>query len=155
MDSAETGDVLDIYAAAGMPQPALSDLTPEFVRKAQEADNPQLAIEALRKLVLTESRKATRSNVIRQRMFSEGVAELMFRYTNQQLTSAQVIAELVKLAREVAAEASGGSGSPRSSARTNWRSTTRSRRTSRPSRSRERTCSPRSPATSSRSCSVT
>jgi type I restriction enzyme R subunit len=91
-----------------MPQPALSDLTPEFVRKAQEADNPQLAIEALRKLVLTESRKVTRSNVIRQRLFSDGVAELMTKYTNQQLTSAQVIAELVKLAREVSAEASRG-----------------------------------------------
>jgi type I restriction enzyme R subunit len=108
VNSAETGEVLDIYAAAGMPQPALSDLTPEFVRKAQEADNPQLAIEALRKLVLTESRKVTRSNVIRQRLFSDGVAELMTKYTNQQLTSAQVIAELVKLAREVSAEASRG-----------------------------------------------
>ena len=108
VDSSETGEVLDIYAAAGLPQPALSDLTPEFVRTAQEADNPQLAIEALRTLVLTESRRATGGNVIRERLFSDGVAELMNRYTNSQLTSAQVIAELVKLAREVSVEASRG-----------------------------------------------
>lgn len=107
-DSAETGEVLDIYAAAGMPQPELSDLTPDFVRKAQQATNPHLAIEALRKLVLAESRQATRSNAIRQRLFSERVTELMNRYTNQQLTSAEVIAALVALAKEVSAEASRG-----------------------------------------------
>ncbi len=52
--------------------------------------------------------QATRNNVIRQRAFSERVAELMAKYTNQQLTSAEVIAELVALAKEVAAEADRG-----------------------------------------------
>lgn len=45
---------------------------------------------------------------MRQRAFSERIAEIMNRYTNQQLTSAEVIAELVELAKEVAAEASRG-----------------------------------------------
>ncbi len=104
-DSTETGEVIDIYQAAGMPKPQLSDLNPAFIAKAQQADNPHLAIEALRKLVLSESCRVTRSNVIRERMFSERVAELMNRYTNQQLTSAEVIAELVALAQEVSKEA--------------------------------------------------
>lgn len=51
---------------------------------------------------------ASRGNLVRQRAFSERIAEIMFRYTNQQLTSAEVIAELVELAKEVAAEASRG-----------------------------------------------
>ena len=50
----------------------------------------------------------TRHNVVRQRTFSDRVTELMTKYTNQQLTSAQVIAELVELAKEVAAEANRG-----------------------------------------------
>ncbi|WP_354236586.1 type I restriction endonuclease subunit R [Arthrobacter sp. UYEF3] len=103
-----SGDVLDIYEAAGMPKPSLDDLTPEFIAKTQQARNPQLAIEALRKLISDETVTATRNNVIRQRAFSERITELMKKYTNQQLTSAEVIAELVELAREVAAEANRG-----------------------------------------------
>ncbi|MGP9837193.1 type I restriction endonuclease subunit R [Arthrobacter sp. 179] len=103
-----TGEVLDIYEAAGMPKPSLSDLTPEFVAKTQKARNPQLAIEALRKLVADESAKSTKHNTIRQRAFSERITELMNKYTNQQLTSAEVIAELVELAKEVAEESQRG-----------------------------------------------
>jgi type I restriction enzyme R subunit len=104
-----SGEVLDIYEAAGMPKPSLDDLTPEFIAKTQQARNPQLAIEALRKLIADETVTATRNNVIRQRAFSERITELMKKYTNQQLTSAEVIAELVELAREVASEANRGS----------------------------------------------
>jgi type I restriction enzyme, R subunit len=101
-------EVLDVYEAAGMPRPTLDDLTPEFVAAAQAAHNPHLAIEALRRLINEESLKVTRNNVVRRRAFSDRVAELMTRYTNQQLTSAEVIAELIAVARDVAAEARRG-----------------------------------------------
>ncbi|GAB3127411.1 HsdR family type I site-specific deoxyribonuclease [Glaciibacter psychrotolerans] len=104
-----SGDVLDIYEAAGMPKPALDDLSADFISKTQKARNPQLAIEALRKLLTEESKRSTQNNLVRQRAFSERISELMNKYTNQQLTSAEVIAELVALAREVAAEAERGS----------------------------------------------
>jgi len=106
--SAVSGDVLDIYEAAGMPKPTLTDLSPEFLAKAQQARNKHLAIEALRKLIADGSAKSTRNNVIRARAFSERVSELMTKYTNQQLTSAEVIAALVELAKEVATEADRG-----------------------------------------------
>ncbi|GAA4379588.1 type I restriction endonuclease subunit R [Agromyces bauzanensis] len=104
----DAGDVVDIYEAAGMPRPSLSQLTPEFARRAQQARNPQLAIEALRDLLLEESAAVSRGNLVRERAFSARIAELMNKYTNQQLTSAEVIAELVELAREVAAEGNRG-----------------------------------------------
>jgi len=107
-DSTVPGEVLDIYAAAGMSKPSLMDLGPEFVRRTQEAANPHLAIEALRDLVAKESIKSTGTNTLRQQAFSDRIAELMRKYTNQQLTSAEVIAELIALAREVVAEASRG-----------------------------------------------
>ncbi|MDJ0312696.1 type I restriction endonuclease subunit R [Arthrobacter sp. H35-D1] len=103
-----SGEVLDIYSAAGMPKPSLDDLTPEFIAKTKAAKNPQLAIEALRKLVAEESVVTTRNNIVRQRAFSERITELMKKYTNQQLTSAEVIAELVEMAKEIAAEANRG-----------------------------------------------
>jgi len=106
--STASGEVVDIYDAAGMPKPSLSDLNPDFVRKTQEANNPHLAIEALRKMLTEESARVTQNNVVRQRAFSERIVELMTKYTNQQLTSAEVIAEMVALAREVAAEGNRG-----------------------------------------------
>lgn len=46
--------------------------------------------------------------MVRQRAFAERIAELINKYTNQQLTSAEVIAELVEMAKEVAAESKRG-----------------------------------------------
>jgi type I restriction enzyme R subunit len=106
--STATGEIVDIYDAAGLPKPSLSELGPEFQLKAQKAENPHLAIEALRDLLTEEAMKATRNNLVRQRAFSERLKELMNRYTNQQLTSAEVIAELIEMAKEVAAEADRG-----------------------------------------------
>ncbi|QEW04632.1 type I restriction endonuclease subunit R [Microbacterium lushaniae] len=108
-DSIAPGDVLDIYEAAGLPRLALDDLGPEYLAKAQSAPNPHLAIEALRKSLADAGSTVTHGNIVRQRAFSERIAEIMNRYTNQQLTSAEVIAELVELAKDVAAEASRGS----------------------------------------------
>jgi type I restriction enzyme R subunit len=76
----------------------------------QEQRNPHLAIEALRRLVEQEMRKVTKHNIVRQQSFSDRLAELMRRYTNQSLTAAQIIAELVAIAKEVSADARRGEG---------------------------------------------
>lgn len=102
-------EVLDIYDAAGLPRLTLDNLGPEYLAEAQKASNPQLAIEALRKSLVDASATATRGNLVRQHAFSERISAVMARYTNQQLTAAEVIAELVALAKDVAAEASRGS----------------------------------------------
>lgn len=107
-DSTASDGIVDIYDAAGLPKPSLSDLTPEFEAKAASASNPHLAIEALRAVITEEAVRATKSNVVRQRAFSERLTDLMRRYTNQQLTSAEVIAELIAMAKEVAAEGNRG-----------------------------------------------
>lgn len=106
--SVESGDVLDIYDAAGMPKPSLADLNVDFLTKAAHARNPNLAIEALRTLITEESRKAARHNIVRQRAFSQKLQDLMVRYTNSTLTSAEVIAAMVEMAQEVAHEAQRG-----------------------------------------------
>lgn len=104
VESTASGRIIDIYEAAGMPKPSLTDLTPEFEARTQEADNPHLAIEALRDLLTQEVARSTRGNLVRNKAFSERIRELMNRYTNQQLTSAEVISELIALAKEAAAE---------------------------------------------------
>ncbi len=104
----EAGGVTDIYAAAGIDRPDLSHLDDAFIKRMQEQRNPHLAIEALRRLVEQEMRKVTKHNIVRQQSFSDRLAELMRRYTNQSLTAAQIIAEVVELAKEIAADARRG-----------------------------------------------
>jgi type I restriction enzyme, R subunit len=106
----EAGGVTDIYAAAGIERPDLSHLDDAFIRRMQEQRNPHLAIEALRRLVEQEMRRVTKHNIVRQQSFSDRLAELMRRYTNQNLTAAQIIAELVAMAKEVSADACRGDG---------------------------------------------
>jgi type I restriction enzyme R subunit len=103
-ESTESGEVVDIYEAAGIEKPTLSDLGPAWAAKAERSSNAHLAIEALRAVLNEESASATSNNIVRQRAFSERITELMNRYTNSQLTSAEVIAELIELAKEIAAE---------------------------------------------------
>ena len=106
--STASGEIVDIYEAAGIPKPTLSDLGPEFQVKAQAATNPHLAIEALRALLIEESDQGHPAQPGPPAAFSERIAELMRKYTNQQLTSAEVIAELIEMAKEVAAEGNRG-----------------------------------------------
>ena len=104
----EAGGITDIYAAAGIDRPDLSHLDQAFIQRMQRSKHPHLAIEALRRLVEQEMRRVTRHNVVRQRSFSDRLTELMRKYTNQQLTAAEIIAEVIALAREVSADAERG-----------------------------------------------
>jgi type I restriction enzyme, R subunit len=101
----EAGGITDIYAAAGIERPDLSHLDDTYIERLQEARNPHLAIEALRHLIEQEMRKVTRHNLVRQHSFSGRLLALMRKYTNQQLTAAEIIAELVAMAKEVSADA--------------------------------------------------
>ena len=67
-----------------------------------------MCIRDRRATLTDESSKVSRNNIVRQREFSERIATLMRKYTNQQITSAEVIAELIELAKEVAAEGDRG-----------------------------------------------
>lgn len=107
-EATATGAITDIYEAAGIPRPSIQALTPEMLDGFQRAEHPHLAIEALRDLLVQEARAATSGNVVRQKAFSERISELMRRYTNQQLTAAEVITELAAIAQEVAAEGERG-----------------------------------------------
>ena len=104
----EAGGVTDLYEAAGIPRPDLSHLDEAFLKKMQEARNPHLAIEALRRLIDQEMRKVTKHNIVRQQSFADRLLELMRKYTNQNLSAAEVIAEMVRMAKEVSADARRG-----------------------------------------------
>jgi len=101
-------EVVDIYAAAEIAPPDFNDLTPAALAQAQRSSNPHLAIEALRDAILTEAARAAGASLVRQRAFSERLSDVMLRYTNSQLTAAEVLFELFEMAKDLAAEARRG-----------------------------------------------
>ena len=104
----DSDEVIDIYAAAEIAPPDFNDLTPAALARAQQSSNPHLAIEALRDAILAEAARATGASLVRQRAFSERLSALMLRYTNSQLSAAEVLIELFEMAKDLAAEAKRG-----------------------------------------------
>ena len=100
--------LVPLEAAAEISRPNFDDLTPAMLEQARRSASPHLAIEALRDALLAEADRATGRNLVRQRAFSERLAALMVRYTNAQLSAAEVLAELYAMAQDIAAEARRG-----------------------------------------------
>ena len=104
----EAGGVKSIYDLAGIGRQDLSHLDEAFLNRMRDHRNPHLAIEALRSLIEQEMRAVTRHNVVAQQSFADRLAALMRQYTNQNLTAAQIIAELVEMAKRVTEDARRG-----------------------------------------------
>ena len=94
-------EVVDIYKLAGIDTPELSILSDEFLDSLQTKDKPNLQMGLLRRLINDQIRTVQRTNIVQARKFSEQLDEAINRYTNRALTTAEIIAELVKLAKEM------------------------------------------------------
>ena len=100
-ESVAADEVIDVYAAAGMERPELSVLSDEFLESLKTGPRPNLQMELLRKLLADKIRSLRHSNVVESRRFSEMLDQAILRYTNKTLTTAQIIAELVDLAKQM------------------------------------------------------
>jgi type I restriction enzyme R subunit len=96
-------EIVDIMKAAGLATPDISILSDEFLAEVRESDKKNLAIEALRKLINGEVRSQARRNVIQSRAFTERLEAAIVRYHANALTTAQVLEELIQLAKDIRA----------------------------------------------------
>ena len=94
-------EVVDIFAAAGLDKPDISILSDEFLTEVREIPQRNLAVEMLRKLLNDEIKVRMRKNVVRARAFSEMLEESVNKYHNRAIAAAEVIEELIQLAREL------------------------------------------------------
>ena len=102
VNEAVTADeVVDIYKLAGVETPELSILSDEFLDSLADKDKPNLQMGLLRRLLNDQIRTVQRTNIVQGRRFSEQLEEAIFRYTNRSLTTAEIISELVKLAKQM------------------------------------------------------
>ena len=92
--------VVDIFTAAGLPKPDISILSPEFLEGIRSLPQKNLAVELLQKLLNDEIRARSRTNLVLSRSFSEMLQGVLRRYQNRSIEAAQVIAELIEMAKQ-------------------------------------------------------
>lgn len=103
-----TTDVVDIFAAAGLKKPDISILSDEFLAEVQKMPQRNLAVELLQKLMNNEIKTRSKKNVVQSRQFSEMLANAIRKYQNRAIEAAQVIEELIGLAKQMRDSAARG-----------------------------------------------
>jgi type I restriction enzyme R subunit len=91
--------VVDIFTAAGLEKPDISILSDEFLTEVRGMPQRNLAVELLRKLLSGEIRSRRQKNVVQARSFAEMLEQAIRRYQNRAIEAAQVIEELIELAK--------------------------------------------------------
>ena len=93
--------VMDIFAAAGLDKPDISVLSDEFLSEVRGMPHRNLAVELLQKLLRGEVSTRRRKNVVQARSFAEMLEQTLRRYQNRAIEAAQVIEELIQLAKDM------------------------------------------------------
>ena len=93
--------VIDIFAAAGLEKPDISILSDEFLAEVQGLPHRNLAVELLQKLLKGELVTRRKKNVVQARSFAEMLEQTLRKYQNRAIEAAQVIEELIELARNM------------------------------------------------------
>jgi type I restriction enzyme R subunit len=95
------GEVIDLFAAAGLEDARLDIFSEEFFTRVAALDQKNLALETLRKLLTDQIRSTERTNLVQSKKFREALEDAMVRYTNNAITTAEMITRLLDLAKWV------------------------------------------------------
>jgi type I restriction enzyme R subunit len=95
--------VIDIFAAAGLRNPDISILSDQFLADVRGMKHRNLAVELLRKLLNDEVKARSKHNLVQARSFADLLEKFVRRYQNRAIEAAQVIEELIELAKEMRA----------------------------------------------------
>src|ERR1700687_4493395 len=94
---------LPIWRPAGLESPDISILSDEFLAEVRNSDKKNFAIEALKKLINGNVRSQSKRNVTQSKMFSERLEAAIARYHANAITTAEVLEELIRLAKDIRA----------------------------------------------------
>ncbi len=103
-DALSSEGVIDIFEAAGIKSPSVSILSDEFLLEVKNMQQENVAFELLKKLLSDEVSSRKTKNIAQGKKFSEMLGTVVKRYHNNQIDSAQVLAELSEIAKEMRLE---------------------------------------------------
>ncbi len=90
----------DIFKLAGLDKPNIGLLDDAFMNDVRNMKSKNFAVELLEKLLRDEIRTHTRSNVVQEKKYSDRLLETLRKYRNRAIETAQVIEELIAMAKE-------------------------------------------------------
>jgi type I restriction enzyme, R subunit len=93
--------VIDVFAAAGLKKPDISILSEEFLAEVRGMQHKHLGIELLRRLLTDEIKVRERKHLVQARSFAEMLQRAILGYHNRSIATAEILEELIRLAREV------------------------------------------------------
>lgn len=96
-----SGEVVDIFSSAGIEKPDISILSDEFLEEIKGMKYRNLALETLKKLLNDEIKTYKKKNLVKSRSFEEMLDTTISRYHNKAIETAQVIEELIDLAKRM------------------------------------------------------
>jgi type I restriction enzyme R subunit len=100
-DAVDAGEVIDLFAAAGLDAARLDILSEDFLNRVSALEQKNLVLETLRKLLTDQIKISERTNLVQAQKFREALEKAMLGYTNKQITTAEMIAKLLELAKWV------------------------------------------------------
>ena len=96
-------EVIDVFSAAGMGRPDISILSDEFLLEAKGLKHKNIAASMLEKLLNDEIKSRMKVNVIQGKTLEETLNNSIKRYHSKIITAAEVIEELIKIAKDIRA----------------------------------------------------
>jgi type I restriction enzyme R subunit len=93
--------VVDIFDAAGIKKPDISILSEEFLLEIKGMAHKNIALETLRKLLNDEIKSRTKKNLVQSKTLMQMLEDTIKRYHNKSITSAEVIEELIDMAKHI------------------------------------------------------
>jgi type I restriction enzyme R subunit len=104
-------EIVDILAATGLKTPDISILSEDFLAELQQMERKNLALEALKKLLNDGIRSRSKTNVVETKGFTERLENAVARYHANAITTAEVLQELIELAKDIRAARARGEDS--------------------------------------------
>lgn len=98
------GGVTDVFALCGLDKPNIGLLSDEFLEDVRQMPYKNFAVELLEKLLKDNIKAKTRNNVVQEKKYSERLQETLRRYNNRGIETAQVIEELIAMAKQFQAD---------------------------------------------------
>jgi len=93
--------VTDIFASVGLDKPNIGLLSEEFLEDVKNMPQRNLAVELLEKLLKDEVKARMKNDVVSEKAYSERIMETLRKYHNRAIETAQVIEELIKMAKDM------------------------------------------------------
>jgi type I restriction enzyme R subunit len=96
-----TDGVIDLFELANLPDANIGILSDDFLDRLAALPQKNLALETLKKLLNDQIRNRERTNIVQSRTFRESLESVLGRYSNRVISTAQVIEQLIGLAKTI------------------------------------------------------